>query len=253
MKLQLIRNATMRITYAGQTILTDPCLAAAGALPSYAGRAPNPTVSLPIAIDDLLATIDLVLVSHLHKDHFDPTAQERIPEDTKILCRSQDADQLNKDNFSQVQSIENHLDYKGIEYHSVPGRHGTSQDVLGDMGTTCGFVLRADNEPTLYWAGDTVWYEGVRETISKWNPDIILTHSGGAVWNKDELIIMDAKQTVDLCRFAPASQVVAIHMEAFDHCTITRAQMRRVAREAGISDDRLLIPEDGEEIVIGGR
>ena len=44
MKIQLVRNATMRIEYAGQTILTDPCLAAVGTLPAYADRHPNPIV-----------------------------------------------------------------------------------------------------------------------------------------------------------------------------------------------------------------
>jgi len=189
------------------------------------------------------------LVSHLHKDHFDPAAAEVIPPQMPILCRGQDAEKLKKDNFTRVQPVADHLACNGIEFHCVPARHGTSDAVLGDMGTTCGYVLRAPKEPTLYWAGDTVWYEGVAETITKWRPDVILTHSGGAVWNRGELIIMDADQTVTVCRRAPSSQVVAIHMEAFDHCTITRSELRRAAREAGISDDRLSIPVDGEEIV----
>lgn len=169
-----------------------------------------------------------------------------------LLCRDQDADSLKTD-FNQVRPVNDHLVYNGIEFYCVPARHGTSEGVLGDMGTTCGYVLRAENEPTLYWAGDTVLYEKVNETISKWRPDIIVTHSGGAVWNQDELIVMDAKQTVAVCRQAPNSQIVAIHMEAFDHCTITRTEMRRVAREAGIEDDRLLIPADGEELIFESR
>jgi hypothetical protein len=118
------------------------------------------------------------------------------------------------------------------------------------MGTTCGFVLQAEIEPTVYWIGDSVWYEGVAETIARWQPQVILTHSGGAVWNRDEFIVMDAEQTIEVCNASSTSQVVAIHMEAFDHCTVTRADLRDSARRAGIPDDRLLIPADGEEIVI---
>jgi hypothetical protein len=42
-------------------------------------------------------------------------------------------------------------------------------------------------------------------------------------------------------------------LEAFDHCKVTREELRETARAAGISDGRLLIPADGEEIVINHR
>jgi len=47
MKIQLIRNATMKLTYAGKTILTDPMLSAKNAYDPFAGVARNPTVELP--------------------------------------------------------------------------------------------------------------------------------------------------------------------------------------------------------------
>ena len=50
MKLQLIRNATMRLNYAGQTILTDPMLSPKDTIDSWAGVARNPTVELPYEI-----------------------------------------------------------------------------------------------------------------------------------------------------------------------------------------------------------
>ena len=249
MKIKLVRNATMRIEYAGQTILTDPCLAAVGTLPSYADRRPNPIVPLAFTTDELLAQIDLVLISHLHQDHFDATARERIPIGITLLCRKQDAQSL-KEDFTRVEEIDTHLMYNGIAVDCTPARHGTSDSVLADMGTPCGYILRADGEPTLYWAGDTVWYDEIAQTISKWRPDVILTHSGGAVWTEGELIIMDAKQTITVCKHAPESRVIAIHMEAFDHCLSTRSDLRELAREEGIPRDRLLIPADGEEIEI---
>ena len=250
MRIQLIRNASMRIDYAGQTILTDPCLADRGTLPAYAGRAQNPTAALPIPIEKVLSEIDLVLVSHLHKDHFDSVAMDRISKDTVIICRAGDAGALEQNRFSRIRAMDKALEYNGILIQAVAARHGTSEGVLRDMGTPCGFVLKSENEPTVYWVGDSVWYEEVEKTISTWQPDVILTHSGGAVWDKNEFIIMDAKQTIRVCQAAPASQVVAIHLEAFDHCTVTRTGLRELARKAGISDDRLLIPDDGEEIVI---
>ena len=66
MKLQLIRNATMRLEYAGQMLLLDPFFAPKHSLPSFAGVSPNPTVELPMPIQDIIKDIDACLVSHLH-------------------------------------------------------------------------------------------------------------------------------------------------------------------------------------------
>ena len=36
-----------------------------------------------------------------------------------------------------------------------------------------GFVLRAPEQKTIYFAGDTIWHEYVEFVISKYKPDII--------------------------------------------------------------------------------
>jgi hypothetical protein len=87
--------------------------------------------------------------------------------------------------------------------------------------------------------------ESVERTIEECKPDIILTHSGGAKIPGHDLIIMDAEQTLAVCRAAAQAVVVAIHLEALDHCTVTREALRTRADDEGISPSRLLIPEDG--------
>ena len=57
MKIQLVRNATMKITYAGRTLLTDPMLAPKDAYKPFAGIARNPTIELPFPIEEILGGI----------------------------------------------------------------------------------------------------------------------------------------------------------------------------------------------------
>jgi hypothetical protein len=59
---------------------------------------------------------------------------------------------------------------------------------------------------------------------------------------------MDAGQTLDLCEAAPRATVIATHMEALDHATVSRAALRQAAQARGIGSERLLIPQDGETI-----
>ena len=128
-------------------------------------------------------------------------------------------------------------------------RHGTSPEVLADMGEASGIVFSAAGEPTVYWAGDTLWYEAVKHAIDVFMPEVIIVHAGGALWN-GELIVMDAAQVIEVCKAAPNAKVIAIHMESCDHCTVTRKSLRETADAAGVSPEQLLIPKDGEEIVI---
>lgn len=245
MQLHLIRNATLRITYAGHTLLIDPYLAPKLTLPSYAGKSKNPMVDLPDTPENIIRDIEMVMVSHLHTDHFDDVAKEMLPKDIQVYCQPENADQIRADGFANVLPIDDQITWQGITITRVAGRHGTG-DVLKLMGTVSGFVLQAEGEPTVYWAGDTVWYDVVAQNIKTYKPDIIVTHSCGAVWEDYGLIVMDAEQTVTVCQSAPNSKVIATHMESLDHATVNRVQLREYAREQGISDDQLLIPDDGD-------
>ena len=75
-KIQLIRNATMKLTYAGKTFLADPMLSAKDAMDPFAGIARNPTVELPFQAQEVIQGADGVIISHYHPDHFDKAASD---------------------------------------------------------------------------------------------------------------------------------------------------------------------------------
>jgi L-ascorbate metabolism protein UlaG (beta-lactamase superfamily) len=247
LKIQLIRSATLRVEYAGHRFVIDPYLAAKFSRPSFTGRSPNPLIDLPCPPEQVIANAEMVIVSHLHSDHFDPAAQELLPKDMSILCQPVDAEQIMGKGFRDVTPIEDKLVWQGITITRVEGQHG-SGEVLNDMGRASGFVFQAQHEPTIYWAGDTIWTSVVGETILRLKPQIIITHSSGAVWGDHVLIVMDAEQTIKVCHAAPASKVIAVHLDSLDHGTVSREDLRRYADEHGVGSDRLLIPLDGETL-----
>jgi len=245
MQIQQIRNVTLRIDYAGKLFITDPYLSDKHELPSYTGKSPNPLVDLPCSKQEVIGGIEAILVSHIHSDHFDSAAQTSLPKHLPLFCQPIDTHQIKKMGFRNVIPVEASHNWEGITITRTQAQHGTG-DVLKEMGNTSGFVLRAKNEPTMYWTGDTIWCEVVRDAIAKFQPDIIITHSCGAVWGDNVLIVMDAIQTISVCHAAPKAIVVASHMEALDHATISRSDLRTMAEMEGINSKRLLIPDDGE-------
>ncbi len=248
MKLQLIRSATLRIEYAQRRFVIDPYLAAKHSRPSFTGKSPNPLVDLPCSPRDVIAGIEMALISHLHSDHFDPDAQELLPKDTPILCQPGDEAQIAAKGFLRVIPIEEQLAWHEITITRTPCQHG-SGDVLALMGAASGFIFQAAGEPTVYWAGDTIWNDTVAEIIARVQPQIIITHSCGAVWGEQVLIVMDAAQTVAVCRAAPQSIVVATHMDSLDHATVSREALRDYAATNHIRPEQLLIPADGQILV----
>jgi L-ascorbate metabolism protein UlaG (beta-lactamase superfamily) len=247
-QLQLIRNATMRIHYAGHLLLTDPFLGARHAYRSFSGISPNPMVDLPQPAETVVDGVEAVLVSHLHNDHFDPPAWEMLPKTIPLFCQPGDDAKIAEKGFLAVTPVEESLEWQGITIRRTPGQHGTGL-LAEQMGRVSGFVLQAENEPVLYWAGDTIWYTAVEETVATVQPDLIITHSSGAKFKDSDPIVMDVAQTLALCRAAPQATVIAVHMEALDHGTVTRAALRAAAEARDISPERLLIPADGQTIL----
>lgn len=244
MKLQLIRNATLKLEYSGRTVLIDPFFAPKHSRPSFAGRSLNPLVELPVSIDTILSGVEFVVVSHLHEDHFDPVAQAAVPKHLPLLCQPVDEETIKAMGFSNVISLDKDFTWQGLEFTRHEASHGLGP-VVEKMGFVMGFALEAVGEPKIYWAGDTVFYPAIATTLKTTRPDIVVTHSCGARWDGD-LIVMDAEQTLAVLECAPAATVIATHMEALDHATIDRRQLREAARLNGIADSRLVIPNDGD-------
>lgn len=247
MKLQLIRNATLLLEYNQTKLLIDPMLGEKHQFRSFAGISENPTVGMPLAAEDVLAHIDGVLVSHLHPDHFDAAAQQMIPPQTILLCPAAIEADLGGMGFEQVRPVCDPLVWHGIEIVPTPAEHGYG--VWAErMGPVSGFVFKAAGEPTLFWAGDTVLCPALERALVETQPDIVVTHSGGAQFGgPDGLILMDAAQTVAVAQLLPAATVVAVHLEALDHCTVSRQALREAAEAAGVSE-RIIIPADGEQL-----
>lgn len=246
--IQLIRNATLKLNYNGKTILVDPMFSPVNSFMSFVvpNKNLNPIVGLPMPIEDITNGVDLVMVSHLHPDHFDGAAIEALDKALPFLVQPTDVNPIKASGFSQVTALEESITKDGIEYIRTKGQHGPDA-LLEQLGFVSGFVLKAKNYPTVYIIGDCIWTKEIEQTIKQYNPDIIITNSGGAVFMGEHQILMDAFETIEVAKAAPQAKLIATHMESLDHCKTTRPLMHAKAKEAGVE---VLVPKDGEVIVL---
>jgi L-ascorbate metabolism protein UlaG (beta-lactamase superfamily) len=140
-RIQLIRNATMKLTYAGKTFLTDPMLSQKGEIRSFAGIASNPTVELPLSSAEIIACTDALIISHLHPDHYHKAAEQKTLLAMPLFCQPADSKALSNDGFIQTIPVSPAIEWENIKISRVGGKHG-SDSIVERMGEVCGFVLR---------------------------------------------------------------------------------------------------------------
>jgi L-ascorbate metabolism protein UlaG (beta-lactamase superfamily) len=237
MQITLIRSATLILEVRGRRILVDPMLDPAGARPPIeqtANPVPNPTVELPIPAEEVVAGLDAVLVTHCHKDHLDETAERLLPRTVPVYCQPEDEERLRAVGLD-ARAVVDSLDWDGLTLHRRPARHGFGA-VAEALAPVSGFVLDG-----LYLAGDTVWYEEVAATIERFRPRVAVANAGGASFLEGGLIVMGVEDVREVASRVPT--VVCVHLEALNHCHLSRAELAAAVPGA-------LIPRDGETVEV---
>lgn len=249
MEIQLIRHATLLVTINGKRLVVDPMLGQAGVMPPIVNSPNsqnNPLVELAIQLD-FQQEIDGVLLTHTHRDHFDDAAAEQIPKSKLILCQPEDEEKLKDLGFLKVCPIHDELCWEGIVIHRTGGQHGTGE-IAAQMAPVSGYILQVEGEPSLYIAGDTIYCEEVSSVLSVYQPDIMVVNAGGARFNVGDPITMTAEDVAKVCQKAPAATIIAVHMEAINHCLVTRDDLRTYLEQEGVAE-QVLIPLDGERVI----
>lgn len=257
MKIQQIRNATIRIECAGKHFLIDPWFQKKGtgmSAPSpdpEKAKIPSPTTELPFSVEQIMAGIDAMIVTHIHPDHFDPETAAMLDKSIPVFAVNEETkSQIEGFGYTSVMVLKDEgTDFDGVVLIRTEAMHGESPERAA--GVVCGVILQAAGEPTLYVAGDTIYYKGVEQTLERYHPDVVVLNACGAELMGLGRLIMGAEDVLNVCEAAPNATIIASHMDAVNHATVTRAELRDFLRKHG-KDGHVLIPENGECLEFSG-
>lgn len=253
-KFQQIRNATIKLDYAGTRFLIDPMLAKKGAYPgfpgSYNSQLRNPLVDLPMPVSEVIKA-DAIIVTHTHLDHWDDAAKQYLPKNLPLFAQNEaDAQSIRKDGFTNVRVLGKDTEFNGTRLNITAGQHGSDQAmaVAGEvLGKVMGVVFQRQGYKTVYVAGDTVWNTQVEDSIKQYQPDVIVLNTGYArIQGVDGSIIMGKDDLYRAYQAAPRAKVIGSHMDSVNHGMQTRKDLNDFIREKAMDPTRVLVPADGE-------
>lgn len=249
MKYTHIRNATGILHIGTRHIMIDPMLCAPKTLRAMKfvgpGARRNPLVPLPEHTPEALVQVTDVLLSHAHHiDHLDEEAVAWIvAQDLPVWASDIDLPGLQKRGLNARNACG--LSTHGIHTEVLGAWHG--RGIFGWlMGPGSGFYLRAGDGPGVYLTGDTVLTPEVIDYIKRLHPALIIAPAGVANFGIGPDILFDEEELIQLAKLAPG-HVLFNHMEALDHCRMTRARLGDLIQDAGVAS-QVSMPEDGVSV-----
>jgi len=248
---RLVGGPTAVLDYAGLRLLTDPTFDPpgehAGGLTKLTGPAVGP---------DDVGAIDAVLLSHdHHSDNLDPGGRAFLPRAGRTLTTTDGAGRLGGnavglapwDTFALERP-----DTGPVTVTAVPALHGPegSDPVTGPV---IGFVLTADEAPTLYVSGDNASVDVVRAIAERAGPIELAVLFCGAVSVPQRFdgayLTLSADAAAQAAQVLGARAVVPVHFEGWAHFTQGADDLRSAFAAAGVAD-RLVVAEPGASVSV---
>ncbi len=251
-----IGAATVIIRYAGLTILTDPNFLYKG---EYAhlgyGLISKRLINPAIELEDL-PPIDLIILSHMHGDHFDQLVQEKLDRNIPIVTTEESAEILKEMGFVTryaLKTWDSLVLKKGgtsVRITATPGRHGPPviAKLLPEvMGSMLEFKMRDTKlDYRMYISGDTMVYDEIREIPRRYpDVDMALLHLGGTRISGLVTVTMDATDGVKMMQIIGPRRAIPIHYNDYDVFKSPLSDFEKEIDEAGLQD-RIIYLKHGD-------
>ncbi|WP_026536060.1 MBL fold metallo-hydrolase [Arthrobacter sp. H14] len=231
---------TALIEYGGLRFLTDPTFDGPGDYPlgdlTLAKTAPS-------SIDPAdLAPVDAVLLSHdEHPDNLDTSGRAFLADVPLTLTTPSGAGRLGgaARPLAPWDSVE--LERPGggtATVTGMPALHGPegSEPMVGEV---IGFMLTAEDLPTVYISGDNASVDVVREIAGRFGPVDTAVIFAGAVRTPmfdGALLTVDGTRAAEVAEILGARRVVPAHVDSWKHFTEGRDELVAAFETAGLSD-----------------
>jgi L-ascorbate metabolism protein UlaG (beta-lactamase superfamily) len=239
-----IGHATWALRLGGKLLVTDPIWSK-----SISGVVPR-LCAAGVPLADMPA-VDLVLVTHDHRDHMDLPTLSQLPDTATYIVPLGNGARLEKPNVVELDWWQTHA-FGSLEVTLVPARHWSMRAPWNRNDTLWGgYVVRAP-EGVAYHSGDTAWGEHFAEIGAKVGAiDWAMLPIGGYSprWFMEPQHV-DPIEAARAWQALGAKNLLAMHWGTFrltdEAVGEPPARLRAYWQEHALPDERLWICDVGE-------
>lgn len=255
LQIQLVRSATVKITIHQQHLLIDPILADEGTEPPvfFADERKNPTIGLPFHRDSVLKNVDAILLTHYHPDHFDAAAEKYVPKDMLIFCQPGDDAKLKEKGFTNTSVIDSSANWQGISFRRFLSSHYPGDNGEPPFGISSSWYLQSGTS-AVFITGDAILDDRLKASLTATRPPIVIANTGECHFTRENPVLapgitmtMTTGELKAITQLLPATTVIAVHMDAINHCSLSKADLRRYVATEKLQK-RIRVPNEGEMV-----
>jgi L-ascorbate metabolism protein UlaG (beta-lactamase superfamily) len=243
--LTFVGTATTLLRMGTVTVLTDPNFLRKGQR-AYLGKGLwSPRLTEPAMAPQDLPTLDAVLLSHLHGDHWDRVAKKSLDRTLPVFTTGEAAKALKRQGFSASVGLPTgsseklNRDGDTLTVTAMPGRHGRGP-MRALLPPVMGSLLELDRpgrDPfRVYVTGDTLLVREIKPALRALPPlDAVVIHTGGTRV-MGMLVTLDDKEGCDFLELLDYRQAVPIHYDDYGVFKTPLQAFLDRARQRGLAD-----------------
>ncbi len=226
------------VQWQGRHLMLDPYLS--DSLTKKYTHTDKPHVRLTerVVAPERLDFIDVVTSSHNHTDHLDAETLgplRRVNPDLEVLVpeanRAFAAQRLGVvperlHGLDAGQSV----DLAGFRFHAVPAAHETVERDAAGRCVYLGYVVQC-GPWTIYHSGDTVFFDGMVETLRRWKIDVTLLPINGRGPERRVAGNLSGREAAQLACDIGVTVAIPCHYDMFEFNTATPEEFVAACRQ----------------------
>lgn len=176
--------------------------------------------------------LDLILITHGHGDHTGDAVSIGRSSGAQVVAPYELATWLERKGLQKVTGMNpgGTLRALGLSITMVPAEHSSSIEEDGRtvyLGVATGYVVKFEDNLTIYYAGDTSVFGDMRLIGEMYRPQIAFLPIG-------DFYVMGPEQAAKACELLGVKQVVPMHYGTFPVLTGTPSQLRDLVASRGV-------------------